>query len=728
VRTEGERVLVTLGFRDEGASYTQKVLGMGPNAPARTVLLLLDGRTYALQAVRELVGDTAQTTARDLWRVDGEEMVPTVPAALPPVQGEAAVADDIIDPACPGLARDAVVSLRGLAMLPYPYGGLPIPTPLPANVVQAVLIDSVPEDTGAFVDVYNAQLVLRSADGWLQIRNSGYVENTPATSVVERGAWVVLFRDAEYSSVPLAAVVWQKDQQDPSMIYSGQSFEIEASGWTRDQVLDVVERLQPLDERTWPTLAPQFLDPHPLPADVQQVLVGAQQALATLPNGMLHVTMEATARTGRRQGERLDPYHVPSNITAPNAWTVEQWATINNTAPVQFKQIAMAWDGTLLSANVDTVAQSSWYEVRLQSADPSSENAFSPYGYGQATFGIDLARPLLALNAPITLTADGDLWRVEQILPTTVSDVFIHGYWAQLIGNSALASVSPVDDLPLGDLVQRVSFDRAQLLPRRWELVRRTEGGEMVLQSIAVREWRRLDAPLPDGFWALPPLPDDTVLYTFDQSSAPLTGINGLDVPQPRAVPSTIDTVGGPIPITPPQRALVWPQESGFTIERNYPYRSPVTISSQWEGASFGDLLLYGSNGTGLPETGIVRSTRYELPDSTRIVTLTQGPRALLRYLLLRTGGFFGSRYGYEEPPQQSEQVQVTIAGEQHDAWLLRGPRNAALVVEIDDVLVHFTGSADYVGGVMLEQLPALEWEPVVLGQGDGGGAIEVQP
>jgi hypothetical protein len=121
-RTDGERVLVTLSFRDEGASYTQKVLGVGPDAPARTVVLLLDGRTYELQAVRELVGDAAQTSARDLWRVDMEETLPAVPAAVPPVPGEAIVANAVIDPACPGLDRDTVGSARAtIAPVPQSF-------------------------------------------------------------------------------------------------------------------------------------------------------------------------------------------------------------------------------------------------------------------------------------------------------------------------------------------------------------------------------------------------------------------------------------------------------------------------------------------------------------------------------------------------------------------------------------------------------------------------------
>lgn len=126
-----------------------------------------------------------------------------------------------------------------------------------------------------------------------------------------------------------------------------------------------------------------------------------------------------------------------------------------------------------------------------------------------------------------------------------------------------------------------------------------------------------------------------------------------------------------------------------------------------------------------------MRSTRYKLPDA-NVITLTQGPRALLRMMLRQTDGasgtFTSAAYGSTPSPQYSKQVQVTIAGEPHDAWLLPTPTEAALVVEINDVLVYISGPANYVDGVLLEQLPALKWEPVVLPQSGSGGAIEVKP
>jgi len=702
VRNEHDRVLVTLGFRDEATT------------PTRTVLLLLDGRTHELQTVRELVGDAAQTTARDLWRLEAEETLPAVPAALPPSEREAIVADDIIDPACPGLVRDYVISLRRMAATGYAQ--IQIPVPLPNNVVQAALVSSVPDAGGDYNDVYNAQLVLRSATGWLHIRPSqGSDPNSSAPDQVERGAWVVHFRNEDNVGRPIVATVWQNEQRDPStgMHYDGQAYDIEASGWTRDQVLDVVDRLRPLDERTWPALAPKFLDPHPLPADVVQVLIDAQQALRTQPDGTVHVTMNATARTGPQQGERADPYHVPSSITSPDAWTVEQWATVGGGTVQRFKQVATHEDGALLFARLLSPTQSGLYIAQESWTYQSSQDNLGPYGYGEQMLGVDFARPLLAWDAPITMTTDGNLWHFEQTLPGNAGGLMSSGFWSELIRNEALVNNSTMYDLPPGEFVLRVSFDRAQLLPRHWEAIHREpSGAETVLHTIALRDWRPLPTPLPDAFWSMPALPPDTFLTEADGPT------------YRRMTP--LATVGGPLSLVPPKRALVWSANSGLETRNDTPYRiPPQTDAEAWlyDPWSLRDV-------TQLQNMGLVRTTVYHVGDSNRSITVRQGPRTLLRAVLRQSGGFFNAPYSSSSPEstQQSEQVQVTIANEQYDAWLLRGATGATLIVEIDDMLVHITGPADYVGGVLLEQLPALEWEPVVLAQGGGGGAIEVQP
>lgn len=585
-------MVVTLGFRDDRAT------------PARTVLLLLDGRTHALQAVRELVGDATQTTARDLWRVDKEETLTAVPTVLPKQDERAAIkSDEVIDPACPGLERDYVLSVRRLATMPYVQ--LPLPTPLPSNVVKAALINPASTSTNTLFGSNNVQLVLRSAGGWLRLRvNGGPVSSTGGTNVVQRGAWTVQFAVDNTGSAPVAATVQRSNDGDPSssVPYAGLMLSIDASGWTHEQVLDVVDRLQFPDVHTWPTLAPQCLDPHPLPADVERVLAGAQQALATLPNGTFHVTMNVSAHTQPQQPERTDPYHIPTSITAPTAWTVEQWATMRDGKASPFKQVSTGKDGTLLNASVATPSQYRWYEARAQTALQSTQQSFNPYSFrnSEQVLGVDLARPLLAWDTPITMTVDNDLWRFEQVIPGNAQELVNSGFWTALIANSALVSYAPMNDLPRGTIVQRVWLDQAQLLPRRWEVIHRgPSGAETMIHAIDVRPWSTLAAP-EESFWTLPPLPPDTVLATFDAPNTSVPNDPGtLSVSQRRALPTTIDTVGGPISLTPPKQALVWQPESGLTINNDMPYHSPATVPAQGPGGLL-ESLLYSNDPNGI--------------------------------------------------------------------------------------------------------------------------------
>ncbi len=704
VRTEHERLLLTLGFRDHATT------------PARTILLVLDARTNELQTVRELAGDAAQTTARDLWRLDAHETVPTVPTALPRWDGKARTSSEIIDPACPELERSNVISLRRMVAMSGSYGGTVIPTPLPSNVTHAAFVTPGALGQNGFQDVSGAQLVLRSADGWLRIRNPQTSLSdifTSQPSDVRRGHWVIRFTEASGAEDPLGATIWEQPPEDASSNpWYGPMFNVETLGWTREEMVDAIERLQMVNEQTWPTLAQQFLDPQPLPGDVQQVLAEVQQTLHTFAPGTLHVVLESRAQDVPQQPQRDDPYHVPQNILAPPLITLEQWATIGDAGSTQFKQVATGQNGTLLSALVNTPMQSSQYsaaEAQARQYMNLSQSDTSGFFYGYNAPGLDLVRPLLLWDAPVTMTADDDLWRFEQVLPLRAPELATNYIGRDLFRNDALGNQSYLlaNQTMDGAVVQRVWLDRAQLVPRRWELVHRTADGETVLRSIAVREWRMLPAPPTDEFWALPTLPPDTLVQRSVAGDDPAT---------------TLETAGGPLGDLPPKRALVWKPDSGLVIKRDDPYHSLPEVQP---GMPMLETLMYHDIDQA-ESFGLVRTTTYAIPNTTTVITLRQGPRALLRNMLRRNNGSFGSGYVYNDARVSSRQIEVTIANQQHEAWLLRNNAASALVVEIDDVLLYIQAPEAYLDGVLLEQLPALQWEDVSLVP--SGGAIDVQP
>jgi hypothetical protein len=301
-------------------------------------LLVLDARTNELQAVRELAGDAAQTTARDLWRLEAHEAVATMPTALPRWDSRPQRSADVVDPACPELERSKVISVRRMAAMRGMYGDTYVPTPLPSNVTHAAFISPALAASNGVHDVSGAQLVFRSGTGWLRISNartslSGLSASQPHD--VQYGRWTIRFTEASGATDSLSATMWEQQPEDASLnTWYGPLFSVEAVGWTRDQLLETVKRLQPLDEQTWPTVASHFLDPHPLPADIAQVVGGAQHTLDTLPDGPIYIMMDVTAHTAPQQPARFDPYHVPLSVTTPHAWMVEQWATIHEGVPL----------------------------------------------------------------------------------------------------------------------------------------------------------------------------------------------------------------------------------------------------------------------------------------------------------------------------------------------------------------------------------------------------------
>jgi hypothetical protein len=92
-------------------------------------------------------------------------------------------------------------------------------------------------------------------------------------------------------------------------------------------------------------------------------------------------------------------------------------------------------------------------------------------------------------------------------------------------------------------------------------------------------------------------------------------------------------------------------------------------------------------------------------------VTIRQGPRAFLRHNLRHNTANAGEAQGLW---LSSKPLKATIAGQQHTAWLLESASSTALVVEVDDLLLHITSpDTAYLEGSVLAELSKLEWEQV---------------
>jgi hypothetical protein len=189
-------------------------------------------------------------------------------------------------------------------------------------------------------------------------------------------------------------------------------------------------------------------------------------------------------------------------------------------------------------------------------------------------------------------------------------------------------------------------------------------------------EWRQQETPPPTMF-ELPRLPDE--VFTLDVT----------DTDGPSKVVDEIE---------PPQRMLAW-------TDRMVAGEFKRTVGP-WSTESITEAHLRSS---WLKPSGLAASVTlsYQIEPTTEL-HFTQAPRNVLRHVLRQQSRDFDA--SESTAWKSSRAIPVTIAGKQREAWLLRGEPETVLVVEVDDLALHFSGPIDYLTGPLIELLPQLEW------------------
>jgi hypothetical protein len=323
-RTENNAPVLLLGYTDPAQATRQR-------------MLVFDGHTQQLQAVRELVGDAVQTTARDLWRVEAEEHEPVDVSVTPPRRPRALIErNGVFDPTCLDLDKEYLLSLRALVGSDT---GWWLPTRLPPDVQAAALIgnDIITPQTVATWQWQspNARAVFVGGERSLRIGVQQAFVNLD-NSVV-RGQWRVVF-DRDYYI--LRAHLCRPPAGFQACPPTERSLVIEAQGWTEEQILDLIDSLAPASAATtWQTLRELFADPHPLDPQVQQVLAQALNA-STVQQGVVRSTVEVTHTLGVGQGDVVvdpfadrplsDPYAVPGEWIEPEQISIEHTVVVSD--------------------------------------------------------------------------------------------------------------------------------------------------------------------------------------------------------------------------------------------------------------------------------------------------------------------------------------------------------------------------------------------------------------
>lgn len=664
-RVQGKETLLALGFTDRSQT------------PERRLLLWIDTVTSELRIVQELSSAETGSSARDLWRLEQRLEPPGgIPRGRLDWPQTMLKHDAILDPTCPALDPYHVVSLRTLVTANHWWANQYMPQRLPDDVTRALLVstnivraniasnllDSPPTETRA---------IFIGPDRWLRIGNANRTLEPGAGT--RRGPWLVNFVESQDG---LVATLCNR-QLDVNGCFP--TLLIAARGWTQQEVLALVDSLTLVNAQSWGALDELFLDPTPLEPAARSTLQRASQAIQPQRDGTLYSRAEYSARTNPNRPTRQDPYHIPLDELSPARRVQEQWQVYADGESARFSELRTLPDGTVLSFQAGDDQRRSFYyrtdgSATIEPLTRGIRSTLTPFTPAEEVLGAVLDNTL-----PITLTSQPDALVLEQPLP----DVPLNGGQIEMQFSQIWYG-----ELPQGSLLRRTWLDPATAMPRRTQIVHvAPRSQETILGEVTLSEWRYLDQPAPETTFQLPPLPDDVIVIDRLNQAGPQIGPEQLGIEQPA-------------------RKLIWRQAStGVEIISE---QDLLPLVYQQPGLIDRMLHIPIAGLDSLDQTGLIQATTYRLPNSAASVTIRQGSRRLLRHLLRHRQPEI-DRLG--QPDQTSKPLTVTIAGEPRTVWLLDEQPMPALVVEIDQMLLHVSGvSVEVLETEIAPLLAQLQW------------------
>lgn len=604
-----------------------------------------------------------QAQSTDLWRLVLSEVAPhgvplAIPAGPPPVRHER-----LVDPGCPALDPRFVVSPRVLLHSARPAY---VPAKLPQGVERLTLLTSDQVGLGSGRVPSNQDtavtLLMVGPGRWFSLSEALAAPDDESTQLA-RGRWQVALNG------PSREGIWNgrlrlsaEDSRDIGPIST-----FWARGWSREELLALLDTLTPFDSATWLTLNDAFLDARPLPSEVDDAVRRALHVLQPQPDATIELRSTTQVRVQPREPELPDPYHIPAAQRFPATLLRHQLLQFDDGHIARYHDRRTLPDGTLYELRQDDGARFHWYGNSRGITYTGNEELLRAFVRAEQA-DVALLTALFAEDAPITRSvAFGHVLLEQALKAPPAAD---HGFAGPTVPQTPWYG-----DLPIGQWVRQIWLDSSTYRPLASTIThRRPDGSETYVQETTIAERRTLDEPPADMF-SLDSLPQDT--FTVDVG---------------RGNEAVIETVEEP------RRLLGWPATMGLeTIDT-------TTVPS---GTTLGDDIAINSGWKQLTGVAATSSTTYRT-GSEVVLRLTQGPRAVLRRVLrhqpLTDSGAATTAWS------GSARIRVEIVGQVRDAWLLTDDADAALVVEVDEILLHFSGPADYLAGPLLELLPLLEW------------------
>lgn len=635
--------------------------------PDRQIVLRIDLQHNQLYAVQEVHTVDAQAASLDLWRLEVNEPVTNdVPPRLP--AGPAAVTPPrLADPACPSLDTEFVISPRSLLSIARPSY---VPTVLPPGIDKIALLteERQSSDRGLPRQRRDDRMVLQlvGPGRWFTLSNTGSAQYGDRNDELSVGAWRARLNGPTTDGLWSGTLNVYTDEGSSF----GPAYEYWARGWTKDQLLTLIDSLAPLDPALWIDLDDAWLDPNPLPGATSETITRAFQALQPEPNETIKSSTTTTVRVERYVPELPDPYHTSRAQRFPATLVRQQWFVYDGSRIDSYHERRTLPDSSLFELLQDDGEHFHWYSGLTGLTYTGNSGLLRSFIHAQPAGNV-LISAFLANNEPIKVTEAEAGLLLEQEVHASLIAPDDHGS-PQLPHNPSLGGLEPSTG---GRFLQRLQLDRNTYRPLTFVTVFQPPNGpETVVRETIVTELERLTVP-PADLFALTVLPENRFTIDVSQDS---------DVPLER--------------ITPPTRVLAWATSPGVEIlAQTLP---PTGEEATMRGGLMGEWLeLQNVLGT--------YATTYRMSDGTE-VRLSQGPRHVLRHVL-RNQYFPGDSWQVA-PWSSSQRFPVTLAGQNRDAWLLQNNGSGVLIVEVDDVLLHFSAPVPYLAGPLLEQLSQLQW------------------
>jgi len=654
--------LRSYGRRIEGST---RLIALGYTASdGRNMVLLFDAHTRQLRAVREVAAQGSQATARDLWRLELDETIEnTLPHSRPDwVNGRALLQPSLLDPSCPELRPDHVVSLRSLAGRNLWWGQPYVPRELPPGIQHMVLINPTKMTPGSF-SPQDLRLLMVGPDRWMRIRMGQ--GGLPPTESQKIGVWDVTVDDDDGL---LRASLCRLIVVSPENRFCSPALDLVATGWTEAELPAVIEQLTPVQPDNWRELDGLFVDGAPLAPETAQLLMRAVDAALPPANGVVHTELASESRVDPQRPVWQDPYHVPLDILEPQRVRQRQWLRYEGGALLERRDEQLAPDGTLLSAFATDGSISSSYQRSAGSLGIQPDSVL--FGSLSAIpLELALILPLLESTEPITVSTVPEGIMLRQPAETALTN------W----GWSSWFVATPWTGDLEGRLERRVWLEPAGARPLKSELLMIDDAGAETLLNRATIAQHSSDVAMPEGSLVDPAaLPQDTLVYRREDP----------------AQPPNVGTVAG-LQLRQPERVLVLPDIMGHTLRT---YRADANIDQ----ALFSGIFE-------IDQTGVTDVRRYEQLGGIPWLDVRQGPRDLLAHVLRST-----MRGSIRDPgyTRTSEPVAVTIDGRPSTAWLIQHSSQALLVAEQDGVLLTVSGpDAEALRGPVLEALARMVWQ-----------------